>query len=678
MLEGRKMLVVVILVLCWTSVACQDACSTGLCRCTAWAAHCIHTNLTYIPKFPPGITTIYFKYNSLPYIDPTTVLNISNTGVSDLFLNHNEIQYIDENVFQNLSRIDRLDLSYNLLTSDSLRNIFSSFQRNSRLTTITARHNRLADIPRDAFEDFKSSERITLDLSHNKIQLLNISSFSGIQNLHLLDVSFNNLSTLITGFNQHLQHIHISNNNLYDLPDFCKYGNSFPELIKMYLQYNRIVNIVPGYLNCLEKLEILDLEGNSIFLLKTNSFHSFKSLNWLSISKQTSSYPLFIQERAFNNSKIRYLNLLRNQLMTNRINEHSFDGCDGLEKLDLSQNNFFKDEDKLNVTIAPLKSLQILYIVGCRLQNIPNVVGKYFHNLTDLFVSYNQIKSWPNNLFEETINMKALDLSHNSIQTITSKMLPKMLRKGLKTISVAGNPLVCKCELVWLIRWIHREPHKFWDYPNDYRCLNITERICLNNTAAFISVTTVTCIFICVILIASVINKYIWHIKYHIYMWRYRPKQLLDIAEKHFAHDVFVAYCVEDGDWVLHDLLPIVEEGENIKLCIHERDFLGGQLIIDNIVQHMENSRKVLVVLSNDFARSKWCQFEMSLAQKLVIDRSIESIVVVLLEDIEAVNMSKSLNALLKTTTYIKWQDNENKEIVWQMVKTSLKRQYEL
>ncbi|XP_055957643.1 toll-like receptor 2 [Patella vulgata] len=146
-------------------------------------------------------------------------------------------------------------------------------------------------------------------------------------------------------------------------------------------------------------------------------------------------------------------------------------------------------------------------------------------------------------------------------------------------------------------------------------------------------------------------------------MWRYRPKQLLDIAEKHFVHDAFVAYCVDDGDWVLHDLLPIVEEGENIKLCIHERDFLGGQLIIDNIVQHMENSRKVLVVLSNNFAKSKWCQFEMSLAQKLVIDRSIESIVVVLLQDIEAVNMSKSLNALLKTTTYIKWQDNDNKDI---------------
>ncbi|XP_050403630.1 fibromodulin-like [Patella vulgata] len=342
MAEGRNMLFVFILVLCWTSGTGQDACSTGLCQCKPRVAYCIHTNLTYIPKFPPGIRVIYFKYNYLPHISPTTVLNISNTGVSHLFLNENEIQYIDENVFQNLSRIYHLDLSYNRLISDSLRNVFSSFQRNSELSIIDAKHNRLKDIPPDVFEDFKSSKRISLDLSHNEIQLLNISSFNGIQKLVLLDVSHNEIATVITGFNQHLQSISLENNNLFDLPDFCKYGNPFPELIRMYLQTNRIVNIVPEYLNCLESLESLYLDANSISLLKTDNFYSFKSLSFLTISKQSGVSPLYIQERAFNNSKIQYLNLLRNQLMTNTINEHSFDGCDGLEKLDLSQKIFLK------------------------------------------------------------------------------------------------------------------------------------------------------------------------------------------------------------------------------------------------------------------------------------------------------------------------------------------------
>ncbi|XP_050409731.1 toll-like receptor 2 [Patella vulgata] len=502
-----------------------------------------------------------------------------------------------------------------------------------------------------------------------------MTSFNAIEKLQKLDVSHNKISTVIPGVSQHLQHLSISNNSLAALPNLCLRRNSYPDLSELQLDSNKIGNFVPEYLNCLEKLKVLDVSLNYIDLLKTDYFHSFKSLSSLCISGESRTF--YIQERAFNNSNLLSLDLSRNKLTTKSLHGCAFCGMDRLEKLNLAKNNFFKMEEKLNTTLTPLVSLEELLLLDCKLQTIPTVT-RYYHNLTYLDVSWNLIKSWPNNLFERNTKLNNLNVGQNLIQTVTSKMLPEVLRERLKTISLTANPFVCKCELVWLIQWIHREPYKFWDYPEGYRCLNITERICLNNTGAFISVTTVTCFFICVILIASVINKYIWHIKYHIYMWRYRPKQLLDIAEKHFVHDAFVAYCVEDGDWVLHDLLPVVEEGENIRLCIHERDFLGGKLIIDNIVQHMESSRKVLVVLSNDFARSKWCQFEMSLAQKLVIDRSIESIVVVLLEDIETVNMSKSLNALLKTTTYIKWQDNENKEIVWQMVKTSLKRQYEL
>ncbi|XP_050409318.2 toll-like receptor 13, partial [Patella vulgata] len=612
-------------------------------------------------------------------------------------------------------------------------------------------------------------------LSQNSIKLLNMTSFNSIEKLQQLDVSNNKISTVILGVSHYLHYLCISNNNLSALPNFCLRRNSFPELTTLQLQRNKISNLVPEYLNCLEKLQnlaisrnslvalpnfclrrnsfqelttlnlesnrigyfvpkylncleklkFLSLSGNSLAALpnfclrrnsfselttlllgsnkighfdpeylncleklnhldvslnyidslKTDYFHSFKSLSSLSISEQSRTF--YIEECAFNNSNLLTLSLSSNKLTTKRLHERAFCGLDRLVKLDLAKNSFIKMEDKLSKILAPLKSLEELLLPECKLQKIPTVI-RHYHNLTYLHVGINLIKSWPNNFFERNKKLTDLNAGYNLIQTVTSKMLPEVLRTRLKTIALNDNPFVCKCELVWLIQWIHSEPQKFWHYPNGYICLNITERICLNNTGAFISVTTVTCVFICIILITSVINKYIWHIKYHIYMWRHRPKQLLDIAEKHFVHDAFVAYCVEDGDWVLHDLLPIVEEGENIKLCIHERDFLGGQLIIDNIVQHMENSRKVLVVLSNDFAKSKWCQFEMSLAQKLVIDRSIESIVVVLLEDIAAVNMSKSLNALLKTTTYIKWQVNDNKDIFWKMVNTSLKRQYEL
>jgi toll-like receptor 13 len=41
-----------------------------------------------------------------------------------------------------------------------------------------------------------------------------------------------------------------------------------------------------------------------------------------------------------------------------------------------------------------------------------------------------------------------------------------------------------------------------------------------------------------------------------------------------------------------------------------------GKLIVDNIVENMKESRKVILVMSNAFARSEWCQFEVLLAQE--------------------------------------------------------------
>ncbi|ESO87222.1 hypothetical protein LOTGIDRAFT_107027 [Lottia gigantea] len=144
------------------------------------------------------------------------------------------------------------------------------------------------------------------------------------------------------------------------------------------------------------------------------------------------------------------------------------------------------------------------------------------------------------------------------------------------------------------------------------------------------------------------------------------------MAEQQYLYDVFVSYSAAD-DWVLDDLVPQLEGYEGMKLCIHERDFQAGRLIIDNIVESIENSRRVLIVLSNNFVQSEWCQFEMTLAQKHVLNRAIEPLSVVLLEDIDSENMSNSLHALLKTTTYITWYDDiEHIHLFWDRLKNSL------
>jgi toll-like receptor 13 len=66
---------------------------------------------------------------------------------------------------------------------------------------------------------------------------------------------------------------------------------------------------------------------------------------------------------------------------------------------------------------------------------------------------------------------------------------------------------------------------------------------------------------------------------------------------------------IADRKWVHEKLVPVLEEEYGHTLCIHCRDFEVGKLIVHNTVENMKESRKVILVMSNAFARSEWCQF---------------------------------------------------------------------
>ncbi|XP_070537028.1 toll-like receptor 2 [Ptychodera flava] len=94
-------------------------------------------------------------------------------------------------------------------------------------------------------------------------------------------------------------------------------------------------------------------------------------------------------------------------------------------------------------------------------------------------------------------------------------------------------------------------------------------------------------------------------------------------------YDAFVVYNQHDSDWVIHELVPHLEniDPPNFKLCIHERDFLPGYDIFENILDSIEQSKKTMLILSPDFAASEWCYFEMRMAQSCLFEEKRDIIV---------------------------------------------------
>ena len=134
-----------------------------------------------------------------------------------------------------------------------------------------------------------------------------------------------------------------------------------------------------------------------------------------------------------------------------------------------------------------------------------------------------------------------------------------------------------------------------------------------------------------------------------------------------YQYDAFVCYNEHDSKWVLDKLLPCLEGPENqLKLCLHKRDWLVGRDIVDNVIESMEESRKTLLIVSNAFASSQWCHFELTMAQTRLFRDDTNSLILVLLEDIDDVNMSPRLRLQMARQTYVEWTDNPvGQQLFW-------------
>ncbi|XP_072280529.1 uncharacterized protein [Pyxicephalus adspersus] len=95
--------------------------------------------------------------------------------------------------------------------------------------------------------------------------------------------------------------------------------------------------------------------------------------------------------------------------------------------------------------------------------------------------------------------------------------------------------------------------------------------------------------------------------------------------DKDHKYHVFISYSSGDSIWVLGLIHKLEKTFPSMKICFHERDFVPGKTIIDNMVECIQSSQKTVMVLSPDFVHSRWCLFEanLSLLQDCIVHKDI-------------------------------------------------------
>ena len=170
-----------------------------------------------------------------------------------------------------------------------------------------------------------------------------------------------------------------------------------------------------------------------------------------------------------------------------------------------------------------------------------------------------------------------------------------------------------------------------------------------------------------ILLAASIVIRFRWHIHYIYINTRAHIRGYKELSDsKFYQYDAFVSYNKDDVAWVIGYLRKVLEHKNEIKLCLHDRDWMVGVDIVDNIQQSIERSRKVVLIITNAFARSNWCQLELTMAQHRLFSEDRDNLILVMKEKILDCYMTPRLALQLKTQTYIEWDESEmGQKVFW-------------
>ena len=668
------------------SPAERKYCFEDKCTCAGRLADCSknYGNLTFVPKLPKRIRFLNFAYNRLKDINTSDFFtNVS--GLQTLYMGDNELQRIHPDAFKVFTQLEGLFLNRNRnLTLKTLQPVLTA----SMLRKLEVKFADVRYLPDDLFLTFPLHKLQTLQLYKNKIKTLNFTTLAPLTSLSYLGLGNNKISGIKSDLMVSLETLNLQINRISDFPVTCRNGSSlFPRLKRLLLAHNSISSI-PSHV-CLPRLTFLELTRNDLSYFDKDMFNvnRFPSLTSLFLENMNQAARK-IAAYAFRNPSLTGISLMYNNVDFGNddvVHPDCFAGCFSLTKLQLSHSSFDTvSGEKWQRIFKDLGKLQWLYMGDCFVRNLSADAFSRLPSLTKLALYRNSISRLPDGVFDGLSNLTHLDLNRNQLSVIKESTFNASTRSRLTFLDLSGNPFDCSCSLLWFQGWFISDSHLFSRSWTEYGCKNlpgtdvasffVNRQACLLSRAASIFLVVSVAMVMLTLTLVSVLYRYRWHIRllfYEAFRGRGDVRRRRQRDEP-FDYDVFVSYAVEDCDWVLQRLRPELEGRLGLRLCLHQRDFIAGKNIVDNIEDCVQSSRKVLMVFSISFARSQWCQFELALCLHHVMDND-DALLIVSLNDMAPRDLTSAMMAVYKTTTFFQWEaGSEVQDSFWGRLRIAL------
>ncbi len=424
---------------------------------------------------------------------------------------------------------------------------------------------------------------------------------------------------------------------------------------------------------------------------------SFNPLNWSNILNYvdiSSNYLKFELSSKFALSglpKLRFFNVQGDGVRFSK-DTHMSD-MSSLEVLLLGNNNvsFISQSD---LDFLHLRNLTVLDLENCEIHYMPVNSLQLLIKLEILNLSRNILTEFDVNV-ANLRHLRLVNLSNNRMSTL-GKDLRRQLDTLATTLDISGNPLSCFCDNIDFVTWLQSTPVQFvkkdvttCSHPTlqfvspwkvDVKALH---RACIHFDAIMSSVGSASGMALVVTAI-FVLYKRRWRIRYWLYAakesWRQRRDQGegMPLLTKDYTYDAFVAYSShgEERSWVHTTLREKLENEHGLKLCMYHRDFKVGRDLAETIVEGINSSNKTLLILTPNFLRSGWCEFEVRMANEKVISERRDSMVIVIFKRLDeaGIRLPKMLARLMEKKIYIEWTDDpDGQRLFWRRLADAIK-----
>ena len=365
--------------------------------------------------------------------------------------------------------------------------------------------------------------------------------------------------------------------------------------------------------------------------------------------------------------------------------------------LDLSNNvlgDYLKDMPDQELLIN-LTNLRYLNLSGNSITKLPRNIFSGLPNLKFVSLAYNSLSNF-NISFKTLTSLSKLDLRQNKIVTLPIKLLDQIKRTKDGCIDLSNNPIEISCENLEFLNWIMINPGYFKDldsytYKSHDAHKVLTQKdflatvenlraVCKtkkNYVSLIIAFSLLILIFI-ILLIIGIMFRYRWRIQFLYYMAKAHFKGYRQVEESCgvYKYDAFIPYAEDDHNFVKNELIMELEEKAGYSLCIHQRDFVPGHYVAENILNAITNSKTTIAVLSNNFLDSKWCIYEFNMARmESIYSRNGHRVALCIkYGDVDMGRISSEMLDCLESQTFLEYPEDETQRpYFWEMLDKTLK-----